>query len=384
MVVVVIDVLDQRRPQPKINITQFQGHQAMNSHPTRPRIGVIGGGHLGRIHAKLLAINPDCEFIGVADPSEHSRDLVHSQLNLSTVPNYQAWAETLDAAIVAAPTFLHHEIGTWCLIHGIDVLMEKPIASSLREASKLVQLAQTNQRVLQVGHVERFNPAWMLAAKQLDFPSIRYVEAVREGTYTGRSTDIGIVLDLMIHDIDLILSAIDSPVEHVNAFGWSVLGEHEDFATANIRFKNGSVAQLRASRVSPVAKRHMQIYSEEGLTELDLAAGVVSTTFAVPDVANGKRQADQLSAELRSKVKDNLYVEWLNKQEYKAEPCNAIALEQNEFITAVTGNASVTVSGEHGYRALELATRILDEIDANKPARSVIPSAARFGQSKAA
>ncbi len=351
---------------------------------SKPRVGVIGGGHLGRIHAKLISSNAACDFVGVADPSAESRQLVATQLNAATVVDYQDWAGEIDAAIIAAPTFLHHQIGFWCLSRGIHVLMEKPIASSLAEATQLVQLAKSNQCTLQVGHVERFNPTWKLALAQFANENIRYIEAVREGTYTGRSTDIGIVMDLMIHDIDLILSAVQSPVDSISAYGWSVLGQHEDFASAGLRFRNGTIANLRASRISPVSKRHMQVYTEDGLTEIDMALNAVSHTTAVVDVANGSRQADELPVELRTKVKDSLFVDWLSKVEHKAPPVNAIEQEQLEFVHAVRSNSPVTVTGEHGYQALEVACRILDQIAIHRPCRSIIPAAGRFGITKAA
>ena len=364
----------------------LKGH-TMNENPSstpKPRIGVIGGGHLGRIHAKLISSNTSCDFVGVADPSAESRQLVASQLNLTAIEDYQKWSGEIDGAIIAAPTFLHHQIGTWCLSRGIHVLMEKPIASSLAEAWQLVQLARSNQCTLQVGHVERFNPAWKLASGKFANENIRFIEAAREGTYTGRSTDIGIVMDLMIHDIDLILSIVNAPVDSISAYGWSVLGQHEDFASASLRFRNGTVANLRASRISPVSKRQMQIYTDQGLTEIDLALNSVSRTSAVDDVANGSRQADELSAELRFKVKDSLFVDWLSKVEHKAIPVNAIEQEQFEFVNAIRTDSPVTVTGERGYEALELATRILDQIANNRPGRSIIPSADRFGITKAA
>ena len=357
-------------------------HHLSNS--SKPRIGVIGGGHLGRIHAKLISSNNSCVFVGVADPSADSRHLVATQLYAETVADYQDWAGAIDGAIIAAPTFLHHQIGIWCLSRGIHVLMEKPIASSLAEATQLVQLAKSNQCTLQVGHVERFNPAWKLASSKFANENIRYIEAVREGTYTGRSTDIGIVMDLMIHDIDLILSAVDSQVDSISAYGWSVLGQQEDFASASLRFRNGTIANLRASRISPVSKRQMQVYTEDGLTEIDLALNVVSHTTAVEDVASGSRQADELPVELRTKVKDSLFVDWLRKEEHKPPTVNAIEHEQLEFVHAVRSSSPVTVTGEHGYHALEVACRILDQIAIHRPSRAIIPSATRFGITKAA
>ena len=356
----------------------------MTSNSSLPRLGVIGGGHLGRIHAKLAAINPLCSFVGVADPSADARALIASQLNLPAVENYQSWEGHVDAVIVAAPTFLHHQIGSWCLNRGIPVFMEKPIASTLEEASQLAHLARSNDLCLQIGHVERFNPAWRLACHETASESIRYIEAAREGTYTGRSTDIGIVMDLMIHDIDLVLSAVNSPIEDVHAYGWNVLGEHEDFATACVTFKDGTIAQLRASRVSASPRRCMQIYTDESLTEVDFGTGSVVRTRAFPDVADGSRQADKLPPELRAKVKDSLYVDWLSKQEMKAEAANAIESEHNEFLQAVRFRTPITVNGTHGCQALALATRVLEQIAINKPSRAIIPAAFRFGQPKAA
>ncbi len=351
---------------------------------TKPRIGVIGGGHLGRIHAKLIASNTSCELVAVADPSSESRQFVESQLHVPAVADYQILAGAIDGAIIAAPTFLHHQIGAWCLTHGIHVLMEKPIASTLEEARELVLLAKANHRTLQVGHVERFNPAWQFASMQFSNNAIRYVEAAREGTYTGRSTDIGIVMDLMIHDIDLILSAVKSPVDLVSAYGWSVLGDNEDFATACLRFRNGTIANLRASRISPVPKRTMQVYADDGLTEIDFASNTVSQTSAVEDVANGLRQADQLPADQRAKVKECLFVDWLSKTEHKTAPANAIELEQKEFVHAIHTGVAVTVTGEQGYQALEVAARILEQIAVNRPSRSIIPFDDRLAKTKAA
>lgn len=351
---------------------------------SRPRIGVIGGGHLGRIHAKLIASNSSCELIGVADPSPDSRQFVESELKVAAIADYRDWGGALDGAIIAAPTFLHHQIGSWCLSRDIHVLMEKPIASTHDEASQLVQLAKSKNCTLQVGHVERFNPAWQLASSCFSNDSVRYIEAAREGTYTGRSTDIGIVMDLMIHDIDLILSVVKVPIESVSAYGWNVLGETEDFATACLRFRNGTIANLRASRISPVPKRFMQVYTDDGLTEIDFALCSVSQTSAIDDVANGTRQADQLPADLRSKVKDNLFVDWLQRVEHKAIPANAIELEQKEFIQAIQSFSPVTVTGEQGCQAIEIAARILEQIAINRPGRAIIPAAARFGKTKAA
>ena len=351
---------------------------------SKPRIGVIGAGHLGRIHAKLLAASPLCAFQGVADPSQDARDQVTSQLNAPAIADYCEWEGLIDGVVIAAPTFLHNQIGVWCLSRGIHVLMEKPIASSLAEAKQLIQIASANGCTLQVGHVERFNPAWQLACSQLDQENVCHIDAVREGVYTGRSTDIGVVLDLMIHDIDLILSFVQSPVDSVSAFGWNVLGEHEDFATACLHFRNGKVANLRASRISAMPKRAMQFYGNDGLFEIDFSTSTVSQTSALDDVADRTRQADRLPFEQRANLKDKLFVDWLQKTECKAAPINAIEQEHVEFISAIEFGTEVTVTGDQGHSALEVASRILDHIADNRPARSIIPAAGRFGNTRAA
>ena len=343
-----------------------------------PRIAVIGGGHLGRIHAKLLSTSLECTLVGVADPSPDSRAIIEKDLKLPTLEDYRQLDGQVDGVVVAAPTFLHHEIGSWALQRGIHTFMEKPIAASSEEAHRLVALAHENQCTLQVGHVERFNPVWTAANSFWKRDSIRYIEAAREGTYTGRSTDIGIVMDLMIHDIDLILSLVQSPVETVQAYGWNVLGKHEDFAMAQLRFRNGTLAQLRASRIAENPKRTMQVYSDEGICHLDFAAGTVVQIDPHSDVASGRRQADDLPAELRSKVKDQLFGEWLSKTEFKPAGVNAISLEHREFLMAITESQSVTVNGHSGAAALSIAMEIVQSIAKGQPTQSIIPSADRF------
>jgi predicted dehydrogenase len=358
----------------------------MSSQSQRPKIAVIGGGHLGRIHAKLAFNNPACELIAVSDPSEHARKLVSEQLGVEVIGDYHGLAGRVDGVIIATPTYLHHEVGMWCLHQGIHTLIEKPIASSLPEAKELVQLALKKRLTLQIGHVERFNPVWQFVSEAIDRQgeTVRYIEAVREGTYSGRSTDIGIVMDLMIHDIDLVLQAIHSPVASIHAYGWNAIGEHEDFATACVSFKNGAVAHLRASRISPVAKRAMQVYTQGGMFDLDFASGLVSHTCPVADVLNGVRQADLLPMEARSKVKDTLFQDWLSKSDTQTASRNAIESEQNEFFASIASASPVSVSGQHGSQALELASQILDEIVNSRLSRGIIPSAGLFGDSKAA
>lgn len=344
---------------------------ATNSSKTR--IAVIGGGHLGRIHAKLLAANSQCEVVAVVEPMAESAKLIRETLGLNVLQDYRELNGKVDGVIVAAPTFAHHEIGMWCLDQGIHVFMEKPIASTVEQATELVQLANERNCVLQVGHVERFNPAWLAIRDQTTRDSIRYIEAIREGTYTGRSTDIGIVMDLMIHDIDLILSLVKDPVEKVHAFGWSVLSQHEDFAVAQLQFKNGTLAQLKASRVSETANRCMQLFCDEAIKKVDFSSAKVSILEPLADVANGERQADALEASERSQVKDQLFSKWLKKTEINPPATNAIVDEHHEFFQAIQNGQPVTVSGVEALAALQVACSIVEAIRKGTPFESIIP-----------
>ena len=349
-----------------------------NNSLSKPRVAVVGGGHLGRIHAKLLAANPDCEFVCVADPDNNSSQLVSTQLRLATVADYKSLAGLVDGVVIATPTFLHHEVGLWCLNNNIHCLIEKPIATNSSEAKRLVDLANVKGLTLQIGHVERFNPVWTAAKESIDAHSIRYIEATREGCYTGRSTDIGIVLDLMIHDIDLILSIVPSSVEHVNAFGWTVLGQHEDMAVAQLIFRNGTMAQLRASRVSESMNRCMQICSDAEITKIDFAQGIVTRIRPHEDVLEGKRLADALPPLERAKVKDALFSEWFHKTENKPASANAIAIEHDEWLQAIRYGHDVTVPGNMGAQALFTAEQIIEALSLNRNRSFVIPAANRF------
>ncbi|MCU0712589.1 MAG: Gfo/Idh/MocA family oxidoreductase [Pirellula sp.] len=351
----------------------------MTNNPfSKPRVAVVGGGHLGRIHAKLLATNPDCDLICVADPDANSRQLVSSQLGLATVADYQSLAGLVDGVVIATPTFLHHEVGMWCLNNGIHCFIEKPIATNSTEAKQLVDQANAKGLTLQIGHVERFNPVWTAAKRTIDSHAIRYIEATREGCYTGRSTDIGIVLDLMIHDIDLVLSIVPSSVERVSAFGWTVLGQHEDMAVAQLVFRNGTMAQLRASRVSESMNRCMQIGCDTELTRIDFAQGTVTRTRPHDDVLEGKRLADKLPPMERAKVKDVLFSEWLHKTEDKPAAANAIAMEHDEWLQAIRYGRDVTVPGIMGAQALKTAEQIIDALSTSRSGAFVIPAADRF------
>ena len=336
-------------------------------HQEPVRVGVVGAGHLGRIHAKLLSAREDCTVVAVCDPYEPSRRWVSEQLSLPVVESHECLEGVVDAVVIATPTSMHHEVAKWALQRGIATFIEKPIASSVAQARELESLSSLFQAPLQIGHVERFNPVWKSFVDRVDPKAIRRIEARREGVYTGRSTDIGIVLDLMIHDIDLILSLVDSPIAAVYANGHCLLGQHEDLAIADIHFTNGVTAHLRASRVSAITQRSMEIHcqssdNEPVWYEVDFAGGELSTVALAEGVGRGGLEADTLGPEARSKVKDELFSRWLDRQTHKPHPGNAIASEHDDFMRAITTGVEPMVNGSAGCYALEVATRITEQI----------------------
>ena len=347
----------------------------MDSGPTKKlAVALVGAGHLGRIHAKLLAARSDCHLVGVCDPVAASRTWVQENLGAAVYCDPQEITEPLDAIVIATPTVFHHEVGLWALSRGIHALIEKPIAGSLQQAKELASLAKSNDLRLQVGHVERFNPVWEELQRRLEPSSVRYIESRREGVYTGRSTDIGIVLDLMIHDLDLILSVIDSPVTNIRATGRCVLGRHEDLAIADLEFQNGASAHLRASRISSTAARVMEIQAQRQWYELDFSAGRLTVTQATAEVERGDLQADELEPSLRMKVKDELFTRWLTRNEVSPASANAIEAEHSDFFESIREGREPRVTGLGAIRALEVACAITSQIT-NSRLRILRPAA---------
>ncbi|MEX0977936.1 MAG: Gfo/Idh/MocA family oxidoreductase, partial [Pirellulales bacterium] len=211
------------------------------------KLAVVGAGHLGRIHARLLAEMSDVELVGIVDPLPTARDKAAADCGTSALADHRLLMGRVDGAVIATPTRLHHAVALDFLRAGTPLLVEKPLAATVAEADELVETARRHGTVLQVGHIERFNPAFVAAAGRVGRP--RYVDAVRAAPFTGRSTDIGVVHDLMIHDIDLVLSLVDAPLVRVEAVGLPILGQNEDVAQARLEFADGCVANLSASRV---------------------------------------------------------------------------------------------------------------------------------------
>jgi predicted dehydrogenase len=330
----------------------------------RLRVAVIGAGRLGGFHARKLARLEHAELVAVVDPLAEARNRLAAECGAEALADYRDLAGPIDAAVVAAPTRLHHAIALDLLKRGVHLLVEKPLCATSAEAEELAWAARRRGAVLAVGHVERFNPAWAAAVPYVLRPAPKYVEGVRAGPFTFRCTDVGVVLDLMIHDVELVLSLVGSPLRRVEALGLSVLGGHEDVANARLEFACGCVAVLSASRVSYEAVRRMHVWTPRAFAAIDLAAR--KTTLVRPSETILARQVDlgALTPDQWAR-KEELFEEHLPREEIQSQPVDAIALELADFLESIATGRSPRVPGEQGRDAVAVAEQILARIHAH-------------------
>jgi len=327
---------------------------------SRLRLAVVGAGHLGRIHARLASASPELQLTAVVDTVEATREAVAREFNAQPLADYRDLFGQVDAAVVATPTSTHFSVVNELLRGGVHVLVEKPITVDVDEADQLVRLARQGQLVLQVGHVERFNPALSAVEDKLYDP--KFIEARRLSGYTFRSTDVGVVLDLMIHDIDVVLNLAQSPVDRVEALGVSVLGDHEDMVNARLHFASGCVADLTASRVSYVNQRSMQVFTSQCCATIDFAARRASLVRPSEAVLDRSFRAEALSPDEQLHLREHFFTELLQKQDLPAQEVNAIEAEHLDFAAAIRTGVQPRVTGGDGRDALAVAELILDRI----------------------
>jgi len=231
------------------------------------RVGVVGVGHIGSNHARLYAEIPSAEFSAIYDVDLEKANAIAKKYRVTPAQSPDEFAEKVDAASIATPTNTHYEVARSLLARGKHLLIEKPITDNTAHAGELAKLAAQNGLILQVGHVERFNPVLSALEERLTHP--RFIEAHRLSPYPERSTDIGVVLDLMIHDLEIILHLVRSPVQTIDAVGVAVLSPGEDIANARLRFENGCVANITSSRISPERMRKIRVFQEDAYLSLD-------------------------------------------------------------------------------------------------------------------
>jgi predicted dehydrogenase len=297
------------------------------------RIGIAGAGHFGRYHALKVAAGERAVLAGISDRNPERARTVGWEAGGPAL-GWEALLEAADAVIIAAPAEAHHALAAAALRAGRHVLVEKPIAATLAEADDLAALAAAGGLVLQVGHLERFSAAHGALAGRLARPL--YIEAIRIAPFKPRGTDVSVVLDLMIHDLDLVLALVDSPIESVDAVGAPVASAHEDIANARIRFASGAVATITASRISFRTERRMRIFSRDGYLNVDFA----------------NRRLTQLARGAGNPVAQ---VPGFGAAEAGWEDHDALAAEHAAFVASCLDGAPVLVDAQAGRRALEAA-----------------------------
>jgi len=300
-----------------------------------PRVGVVGVGHIGKNHARLYSELAGAQFTAIYDTDRAVAAQRAAEFGVKTAASLEEFAEQIDAASIATPTNTHFEIGRELLAQGKHLLVEKPIADNTAHASELAELAASRGLVLQVGHVERFNPVLGALEKRLTNP--RFIEAHRLSPYPNRSTDIGVVLDLMIHDLEIILHLVRSPVQTMDAVGVPVLSRGEDIANARIRFENGCVANITSSRISPEQMRKIRVFQEDVYLSLDY---------------------QNQTGEMYRRT-----AEGLTKEEVEIEREEPLKRELAAFLECAATGRAPRVSGFQAAAALELAVEITKRIN---------------------
>jgi predicted dehydrogenase len=300
----------------------------------KPRVGVVGVGHIGSNHARLYTEIPSAEFTAVYDVVLTRAKAIGRKFGATAARSLDEFIKIVDAASVATPTDTHFEIGRSLLAEGKHVLVEKPITNNTAHAGELVELATRKNVILQVGHVERFNPVLSALEKHLTHP--RFIEAHRLSPYPERSTDIGVVLDLMIHDLEVILHLVRSPVQSIDAVGVPVLSRGEDIANARLRFENGCVANVTSSRISPERMRKIRVFQEDAYLSLDY-----------------QNQSGEIYRRVAGRItRDKVEIE-------REEP---LKLQLSSFVECASTGREPRVSGFQATAALELAVEITKRI----------------------
>jgi predicted dehydrogenase len=341
------------------------------------KLGIIGAGRLGSFHADKATTHKTVELVGVVDPSEQARKKLAEKYHIREFADIDGIIPLVDAVVIASPTLYHYELGEPCLRNGLHVLMEKPMCSSLKDAEKLVATANQTGVVFQIGHVEEFNPSWLVAQKELreiknGLPAI--IDAVRTSGYTFRSIDIGTVFDMMIHDLDLVLSLIPSPVTWVDAAGFNVLNsQHEDIADARIRFENGTIARFYSSRIALNTVREMRITSISGSVAIDFGARIVKKYQPDQSVLQGLFNPEHVSPEMSAKIAPDFMNKHFQINEMTSETVpalsavDALAEEMDDFVESIQTSRQPRVSGHRALTAIAVAETIVESIRKKTP-----------------
>lgn len=298
------------------------------------KVGVVGVGHMGKEHARIYSSLENAELIGVHDIDKAIAQKVAQHHNVKCFASLSELLENIDALSIVTPTTSHFEVGKASLEAGKHVLIEKPFTSDTEQATSLIEMAETRNLTLQVGHVERFNPVLEALEKRLTSP--RFIEAHRLSPYPGRSTDIGVVMDLMIHDLEIILHLVNSPIKSLDAVGVAVLSKAEDIANVRITFENNCIANITTSRISPEKMRKIRVFQDDAYLSLDYQ--------------NQKGEIYRKDTQV------------INRETIPIEQDEPLKRQLKAFIDCSTSDENPIVSGNHAKRALHTASEIVSQI----------------------
>ena len=308
------------------------------------RVGVIGVGYLGRFHALKYAAQDDVQLIGVADIDPEQAQRVAEECSTKAFTDYLPLVEQVDAVSIVVPTVHHHSIASACLEYGVDILLEKPMTTTLQESDELIALADQKKLLLQVGHLERFNPAVLAMQPLLNNP--QFIESHRLSPFKNRGTDVDVILDLMIHDIDIILSIINSPIKNIHTVGAPVITQLTDIANARIIFKNGCTANITVSRISLENIRRMRIFQPGKYLSVDFT------------------KKEVMAIKLKKGGQGDIPLPDVSRHGFSDQ--DVLEMEIREFIDNIRHRRKPTVSGREGRRALAVALSVISQIQENQ------------------
>ncbi len=317
------------------------------------KIGILGTGHLGRIHLKLIKEIKDFELIGFYDPNDANAAQAEKELGGKRFADIDALIDAVDVVDIVTDTINHYDCAIKAIKKSKHVFIEKPISNSLQEGEELVKLADEARVKGMVGHVERFNPAFLSVKQHLFNPM--FIETHRLAQFNPRGTDVPVVLDLMIHDIDIILSVVKSPVKKVSASGVAVISSSPDIANARIEFDNGCVANITASRISLKQMRKMRLFQKDGYISIDY----LDKKSEIIRLSDSRDSSNPYALELNTPEEKR----WLHFERPDVLPINAIKMELELFLEAIQNDKEPPVTLRDGLNALDIAYQVIEKID---------------------
>lgn len=325
------------------------------------KVGILGVGHLGKIHLQQWKEIPNVELVGIYDPNEANAIAAAAQYNVTRFSDMESLLHAVDAVDIVSPTTTHHELAKNCLLNGKHLFIEKPLANTLAEAAELVQLVKESGVKCQVGHVERYNPAFLALEDQSMQPM--FIESHRLAQFNPRGTDVSVILDLMIHDIDIILHMVKSPVKRISASGVAVISEQPDIANARIEFDNGCVANLTSSRISLKKMRKMRVFQRDAYISIDFLEKRTEIVRLNDEPPKGILD---LPVEMPGGAKKTISVQLPDVKD-----TNAIRYELQDFTDAVLQDKPTRVTVYDGYQAMDVAHQVLKKMSMHNELHNV-------------